>query len=342
MTTLTSTMLTLADVYKRTEQGNIASIIEMLNNTSQDILSDFVMMECNDGTKHIHTIRTGLPSVAWGALYEGTQDSKSSTQQVTDTTGFVEAMTKVDTRVLDLAGSNAAALRASESRPFIEAMAQELVTALFYHDNSTNVRLPKGLGARFGTLGTSGAAAQVIDCGGDSTDNTSVWMVGWGGTGVCGLYPQGTAAGITQQDKGEQRVLDGSGNPYYVMEELIRAYMGFAVKDYRHVVRLANIDVSDLRAGSVDLYSYMRKGYYRLHSTHAPAIMDQEYPQRTVIYCNRDVLEALDGLATNSGSSDNFVRLTTREIQGKEVPAYRGIPIRKTDALLNTEAEVTT
>jgi hypothetical protein len=59
-----------------------------------------------------------------------------------------------------------------------------------------------------------------------------------------------------------------------------------------------------------------------------------------VIYCNRDVLEALDALATNAGATDLFIRLTPQQIEGKEVLTYRGMPIRQTDAILNTEARV--
>jgi len=51
-------------------------------------------------------------------------------------------------------------------------------------------------------------------------------------------------------------------------------------------------------------------------------------------------MEALDALAHNAGASDNFTRLKPMEIEGKEVLTYRGIPIRETDALLNTEARV--
>lgn len=343
MATLTQNFLSMADVFKRTEEtGAIASIIEMMNNTSQDVFTDFVMRECNNGTKHTHTIRTGLPDVLWGALYEGVAQSKSSTQQVDETTGFVEAMSSVDKRLLDLAGENKNAVRMSESEPFVEAMAQELVTAMFYHNPATNVRYPKGLGARFSVSGTSGAGNQIVKAGGSGSDNTSIWMVTWGGrSGFNALYPKGTPAGITQEDKGEQRVLDGSGNPYYVMEELFRAYMGFSLGDYRLVSRVANIDVSDMQAGSVDLYGYLRKAYYKLHTRRLSKVRRQEGDQmHTVMYCNRDVLEALDGLATNDGASDSYVRLRPAEIEGKEVMTYRGIPIRETDALLNTEAAV--
>lgn len=343
MATLTQTLLSLADIYKRQEgKGQVtADIIEMLNNTSQDILTDFVMMECNNKTKHTHTIRTGLPSVAWGMLYQGIAQSKSQTQQVDDTTGFVEGLCTIDKRLLDLA-SDEAAVRRSESEPFMEAISQELVTALFYHDPATDAKKPRGLAPRFGSLGTSGAANQVIDAGGSGSDNMSIWFVTWGGQGLVALHPSGTMAGIKQEDKGEQRVLDGSGNPYYVKEEMISAHMGFAVRDYRRIARIANIDVSDLAAGSVDLYSYMRKAYYKLQNRRLSKVRNQDNPQHTVIYANRDALEALDGLATNSGSSDNFTRLTWGEVEGKEVLTYRGIPIRETDALLNTEAEVTT
>lgn len=344
MATLTQSFLSIADVYKRTDgMGQIADIIEVLNDTSQDIMTDWLMMQCNNGTKHTHTIRTGLPSVSWGALYEGVAQSKSTTQQVDDTTGFVEGLCTIDTRLLKLSG-NESAIRASESRPYLEAMAQELVTALFYHDPAANVRLPKGLGARYNRYATggndAGAANQVIHGGGSGSDNTSIWFVTWDEQATCAIYPKGMNAGITQEDKGEQRVTDGSGNPYYVKEELITSHIGFVVKDWRRNARIANIDVSEMLAGNVDLYSLMRKAYYKLHGRRVNKVRDQGNEGRTVIYCNRDVLEALDGLASNQLGSDNYTRLRPMEVEGKEVMSYRGMPIRETDAILNTESLV--
>lgn len=340
MATLTQSFLTLADVYKRTERGAIANVMEVLNNTSQDIMTDWCMMECNDGTKQIHTIRTGLPSVTWGALYEGTLQSKSASQQVQDTTGFLEAMSTVDKRVLDLAGPLRAQVRMSESQPFIEAMAQELVTAMFYHNPATNARLPKGLGARFGTLATQGSGAQIIDAGGTGSDNTSIWFVTHGDRDFCVLYPQGTSGGIKQEDKGEQRALDAAGLPYYVEEEMFSAHVGFAVRDWTNIARVANVDVSNMQAGSVKLYDFMRKAYYKLKSRRVMKVANQDNPGRTVIYCNRDVIESLDALAFNAGTTDNFTRLRPTEVEGKEVLSYRGIPIRETDALLNSETRI--
>ena len=44
---------------------------------------------------------TGLPSVTWGQLYAGIAQSKSTTQQVDDTTGFLEALSSIDKRLLE-------------------------------------------------------------------------------------------------------------------------------------------------------------------------------------------------------------------------------------------------
>ena len=127
---------------------------------------------------------------------------------------------------------------------------------------------------------------------------------------------------------------DGSGNAYYGKEELFTWNVGLAVKDWRYVSRIANVDVSLMQAGSVALYDFMRKAYWQLQSRRVAG-------GSLAIYCNRDVMEALDALSTNAGASDSFIRLKPMEIQGQEVLTYRGIPIRETDALLNNEAQVT-
>jgi hypothetical protein len=69
--------------------------------------------------------------------------------------------------------------------------------------------------------------------------------------------------------------------------------------------------------------------------------MDGDIPAqgRTVIYMNRDMIEALDALGTNATMQPGL-RLSTMEIQGEEVVTYRGIPIRETDALINAESLV--
>jgi hypothetical protein len=334
MATLSSTYLNLIDILKQNDPRT-GEIIEVLKQQNP-ILDDAVAMECNMGATHRHTIRTGLPTPAWGRLYQGIPQSKSTVQQVDDTTGFLEARSGVDTRALKMS-KNPAALRLGEAMSHLEAMNQEMATGMFYHDTATTPEKFKGLAARFNTIGGGGAGNQIIDAGGTGSDNTSIWMVTWGDHACHLLYPEGSKAGVDRQDMGEQRVLDESNNPYYVKEELFSWHMGMAVKDWRYVTRIANIDTSELAAGNVDLYKFMRQAYWKLQSRR----MDAK-TSRIAIYANRDVLEALDGLSTGTGGTgdNSFLRVMPRELEGKEVMTYRTFPLRETDALLNNEARV--
>lgn len=331
MATLGNSFIDLIDTYKMQDgQGQFNPIIEMLMEMNP-ILEDAIAVECNKGTKHLHAVRTGLPSVAWGRLYEGIPNSKGRTAQVEDTTGFVEGLSTIDQRLLDLS-TNEGAVRLSEAQAYLESMSQEVASKIFYGDTASDPEEFMGLAPRFNDKSAANGG-QIIDAGGTGADNTSVWFVTWGDNQCNLLYPKGTQAGVQREDMGEQRVTDGNGNAYYAKEEKFTWHVGMAVKDWRYVSRIANIDVSEMQAGNVKLYDFMRKAYYKLQNRRVAG-------GKMAIYCNRDVLEALDALATNAGASDNFVRLKPMEIEGREVMTYRGIPIRESDAILNTEAQV--
>lgn len=331
MATLGASFVDLIDIYKQQDgAGQFVPIIEMLMEMNP-ILDDAIAVECNKGTTHLHTVRTGLPSLTWGKLYQGIAQSKSGKAQVEDTTGFVEGLSTIDTRLLKLS-TNEAAVRLSEAQTFLEAMSQEVAEKIFYGNTASDPEEFMGLSPRFNSLSAPNGN-QIINAGGTGSDNTSIWLVTWGDNQCNLLYPKGMQAGLQREDKGEQRVEDASGNPYYAKEELFSWHVGLAVKDWRYVSRIANIDVSDMAAGSVALYDFLRKAYYKLHNRRVAG-------GKICMYCNRDVLEALDALASNAGASDSFIRLKPMEIEGKEIMSYRGIPIRETDALLNTEAVV--
>lgn len=332
MAVIGASFVDLIDIYKRQDRnGDYIPIIEMLTEMNP-ILEDAIAVECNNGKTHLHTVRTGLPDVTWGRLYQGIPQSKSTTAQVEDTTGFVEGLSTIDKRLLELAGENEGATRMSEAMAFLESMNQEVASKMFYGNTASDPEEFMGLAPRFNSLSASNGN-QIIDAGGTGSDNTSIWFVAWGDNQCQLLYPKGTKAGVTREDMGEQRVTDGDGNAYYAKEELFRWHVGLAVKDWRYVSRIANIDVSDMKAGSIKLYDFMRKAYWQLQSRRVPG-------GRLAIYCNRDVMEALDALQTNAGASDSFIRLKPMEIEGKEVLTYRGIPIRESDAVLNNEARV--
>ena len=331
MAVIGSSYVDLVDLYKQQDgKGQYVEIIEMLKEMNP-MLEDAIAVECNKGTTHLHTVRSGLPDVSWGRLYQGIPNGKGRTAQVEDTTGFAEGLSTVDTRLLQLS-TNEGAVRLSEAQAHLEAISQEVQSKMIYGNTASDPEEFMGLAPRFNSLSAANGN-QIIDAGGTGSDNTSVWFVTWGDNQCNLLYPKGTMAGVQREDMGEQRVTDANNNAYYAKEEKFSWHVGLAVKDWRYVSRVANIDVSDMNAGSVQLYDFMRKAYWKLQNRRVAG-------GNMAIYCNRDVLEALDALATNAGASDSFVRLSRTEIEGQEVLSYRGIPLRETDAILNTEARV--
>lgn len=336
MATIGNSFYDLIDHYQRTdENGQVATIIEMLMEHNA-ILEDAIAIECNAGLKHRTTIRTGLPASTWGQFYKGIPNTKSGTAQVDDATGFVENLSSVDKRILDIS-SNRNAVRLSEATASMESISQEVASTLIYGNDGINVSEFLGLAPRFSSLSAANGG-QIVDGGGTGSDNTSIWFVTWGDNQAHMIYPKGSKAGIQREDMGKQRVLDEDGNPYYVEEELFTQHAGLSVRDWRYVSRVANIDVSNLIAGSVDIYALMRKAFWKIKKHRLPGT-------NQAIYCNSDVLEALDADSTPTASTgvtaDTPVRLKPMEIQGEEVMAYRKIPVRQVDAILNTEARVT-
>jgi hypothetical protein len=96
------------------------------------------------------------------------QPNKSTTVQVTDTCGMLEAYAEVDKALADLNG-NTAAFRLSEDRAHIEGIAEELASkTLFYGNEKTQPEAFTGLAPRFSSVvaATAQSADNVIDHGG--------------------------------------------------------------------------------------------------------------------------------------------------------------------------------
>lgn len=341
MATIGKTFPQLIDMHKASAEGTVVELLKQNN----PILEDAIATECNMDALHRHSIRTGYPEVSWGRLYKGVKASKATMQQVDDTTGFMEARSEIDSRLLKLAPDPAKA-RLVDSAPYLEVMNQEMATSLFYANTLTTPEKFKGLGARFNLYNSNipdpakpNVANQVIHGGGAGADNTSIWFITWADHATSLLYPKGTKAGVTIADKGEEPVRDTDGATYYAKVTQFEWHTGAFVKDYRYNARIANIDVSNMLAGSVDLWALLRQAYYRLFMVYGVGAMGG----RTAIYLNRQVLEVLDAQSSDRAllaANPNNTGLKQETIEGRVITTYRGIPIRMTDAILNTEALV--
>src|SRR3954471_8243560 len=198
MALLATTALTLADWAKRIgPDGNVAVLAELLSQTNE-ILEDAVFVEGNLPTGHRLTIRTGLPQVYYRMINQGVPTSKSTTTQVDEAVGILEARSHIDVELAKLNG-NTAAFRLSEDQAFIEAMNQTMAGALFYGNPGTDPRQFLGLQTRYSSL-SAGNGQNILDAGGTGSNNCSIYLVVWGENTVFCPFPKGSKAGLMHQD----------------------------------------------------------------------------------------------------------------------------------------------
>ena len=148
---------------------------------TNEILDDMLVMEGNLPTGHktpsapafrrlrgvCSTLASPMPSPRL---------HRSSTPAAT-----LETYAVIDKDIADLNG-NTADFRLSEVRAFLEGMSQQVAATLIYGNQHTNPERFTGLAPRYSTKNTSNSAtaANVLDGGGTSSTNTSIWIPVWG------------------------------------------------------------------------------------------------------------------------------------------------------------------
>lgn len=336
MATIGNTVLTLVDWAKKLDpDGKVPKIVEMLNQTNE-VLNDMLFMEGNLPTGHRITMRTGLPSVAWRLLNQGVQPSKSTTAQVDEQAGMLEAWSEVD-KDLAMLNGNTSEFRLSEAQSFIEAMNQQMAQVLFYGNSAVSPEQFTGFSPRFSTKNQTLApnGKNVLDGGGTGSVNASIWLVVWGAQTVAGIFPKGSQAGIMHQDLGEETaetVAGIGGARMRVYRDRWQWKAGLALKDWRYVVRIANIDVTNLVANTgaqAMVTQLMIKALHRVQNLRMG---------KPVFYMGRTAMEMLDIQRRVDVLQGG--QLTYDEVDGKMNYAFRGVPVRLVDQLLETEARV--
>ena len=338
--------LTYADWAKRMADGyKVARIIELLSQTNE-ILEDMMVVEGNLPTGHKTTVRTGLPQATWRLLNQGVPNAKSTTAQLTDTCGNLETYADIDKDVADLNG-NTQEFRLSEVKAFLEGMSQQVASTIIYGNQFVNPERFTGLAPRYSTSNTSNSqtANNVLSGGGSASTNTSIWIHVWGEDTAHGIFPKGKITGLQHRDMGEWPTLDANGNKYQVYRDHFKWEIGYCLRDWRYLVRIANIDITQLTGVSAaNLINLIVRAIYRLPTQpiSAGTIQTSDTPEiranmgRTVLYCNRVIRTYLDLQAMNKTN----VLLRIEEFDGKPITTFRGIPVRTVDAILNNEAAI--
>jgi hypothetical protein len=323
------TAVNLVDAAKRTDpDGTIAAIAEVLNQTNE-VIPDVPFAEGNLPTGHRATIRTGLPQIYFRRLNQGVPTSKSTTAQVDETTCMMEGRGQID-RDLAMLNGNTAEFRASENMPFLEAMGQAFAAKLFYGNVGTQPETFSGLATRYSDKTNALNKENIIDAGGAQTDNTSIWLIGWGEQTVFGIYPKGSVAGLQHEDLGLEDAFDANQNRFRAVMDWYQWKCGLVVKDWRFAVRICNIDVSNLQsqANQADILELM--------AVAVDKIPKEQTSAKLCFYANRTVKTILRIQCMNRPN----VYLTMGTEESRPKLSFDGHPIKLVDQILNNEARV--
>jgi hypothetical protein len=334
MAVLSTGALTLADWAKRLDPDGKVPVVAELLSQSNEVLEDAVFAEGNLATGHRVTIRTGLPAVYWRSLNQGVPSSKATTAQVDEACGMLEAYSRVDKDLADLNG-NTSQFRLSEDSAFLEAMNQAQAQTLFYGNPATDARQYLGLATRYGAISGASNSQNILNAIGTAgATNTSIWLVVWGDNTVFCPFPKGSKAGLSHEDSGQLTVYDGNGNPYQAFQTHYQWKNGLVVKDWRYVVRIANISVTNLVANSspADLIALMSRALDRIPNLAAG---------RAAFYMNRTVYSFLRIQALNKS---NYALSVEKGLNQFGTPgnwlSFEGVPLRRVDQLLTTETQI--
>ncbi|MFM6930411.1 MAG: major capsid protein [Bdellovibrio sp.] len=333
-----SNLVTLADVAK-TADKQIGSVAEVLIQENP-MLNDIPYMEMNEGTYHVESIRSGLPTIYYRKANQAIPASKTTIEDRTFSGTHFESKSQMDEMVAKRGGVDRIAFnRWNQAQGHIQAMGLEHASLTIYGSPSVSNSKTAGLMDIYSTLNASEETSkQIVNAGGAGTDNCSILLVHWGEQSVFGVYPKGTQAGLkrTDRSKGGNLVqfpgLDQNGNPGMIWgyEEQFEMDHGLVVKDYRQAARIANIDVSDLKTvNAADLIDLMITANYKIHT---------EQNGTGVWYVNKTIQTFLHKQALTKVGEGAGLRFDN--YQGQKVLFFLDKPVRRSDALLNSEAAV--
>jgi hypothetical protein len=345
----TGAWLSLLDVTTRiAPDGKQVPIAEMLSQANE-LYDDLPWVESNEMAGHEFVFRTSIPAGSWRQINQGVPYAKSTTAKSRVAVGSLEDYSQIDRLLAELSG-DINRFRENEDVAFLEGMSQTLCQTFFYGNTVATPAEFMGFSTFYNTVsqGTAANAANVVDAGGTGSSNTSLWLACWGERTVYAVYPRGTKAGLTMEDKGtDVPGFDSLGNRFEAYTSYFRQMAGLVPQDWRYVVRLANIDVTSAGlAGpsAPDLFALMAqmmylpptlgKGMSGITKTDAPG--EPSPGIRPVFYANRTLRHWMDVQSMR----DRYVLLRIDDYAGKPVDSYRGIPIRVVDQLINAESRV--
>lgn len=329
---------TLLDVLAEIDpNGKMYDIAEVLTRT-EEILEDIPWVQGNTITGHKDAVRTSLPTPSFRSINEGVPRTKAGSTTIEETCALLEDFSQTD-RELALLSGDVSQFRLKQAQPHMQGMAHKMATSIFYANAATNPKEFTGLAPRFNTISTTQtlAGSQIIDAGGTGSDLRSIWLVGWSEDTVFGLYPKNTPGGLSHEDMtgapNGKTLYDADGNPYVGYEDHWVWRCGLMVKDWRYVVRIANIDVSAITVSAAtgpNIQDLMIQASEKMGTSTSVRAAWYVPTEIRSLFRRQIQYKANANLSWGDPSS----------ISGRKVLMFDEMPVRRVDALNASETEV--
>lgn len=323
-------MYSLKDIMAvKDPNGRLATIAEILQQ-SNTIYDDMPMLEGLTEVGDQITVRAKLGDPKWKRYNEHIKPSISLTDQVNELCGHIEDWSEIDADLAEKSGDVAGFLL-RESKAKMQAMANEVVRTIIYGNATTDPKTFNGFMTRLNKLNDEYMnGTPVVINGGGSTGGQqgSILIVGWGENTVHGIYPKYSKGGLEFDNKG--KVTSQTADGYLdVYRSKFAQEVGLAVRDYRYVVRIANIDAEAIKTPSATS---------NLYDLFMEAVSNIPNPQlvNLTAYAPRRIWLALSQIAAKSGNRPMTESIT----QAGFVTNIIGVPLKMQDCMLMTESVV--
>ena len=306
----------VVEAAKRTLNKNVLEVAEVLAEIN-DFVNDSFWTESNQQFSHKHVRRLALPQGTYRRFNKGVPTEASQTVDIVEDIGMLSTYSELDKDLVE-GNNNPKLFRWQEDKGFLEGLAQTFADTFIYGNRATDPEKINGLATRYNAVG-----GNVWSAGGSGDDLTSIWIVQWGLDKVFFVYPRGSATvGIRVVDKGQVTLEDDDGNKFEGYRTFFESKHGLVIRDERSVQRICNIETS----GETNIFD--PKILVRAIN-HMPM-----KAKGAVIYVNETIGSQMD----NNAMDKTNVYYTSREVYGQPVTFFRGIPVHRCDAILDTES----
>lgn len=315
-------------VKKFDPDGKIADAVNILAQTNE-MLDDMIVKEGNLPNGHQITVKTSLPTPVLRMYNQGVSSTVGKRGQIVEPMAMLEDRSEADKDLAELNG-NIGQFRMDEAEDHLEGMNQKCQESFIYGSAATPGDII-GFAPRYSDK-SSGNADNILDGGGTGSDNLSIFLVGWHRKYCHAFHPKGAKIGLLHEDLGIIDAFDEDNKRFRAYSDWFQWKFGLAVADWRYVVRIANIDVSNLvnESGAANLIKLMSKAIDRIPSRSASLNF----------YCNATVTSMLRIQGLNNSTSAVEVQKALDQFGRVGSISFLGIPVKRVDRMLNTEERV--